>query len=92
MNNNEQQLYQAFLALRDENECKAFLKDLCTPKEIKDMQDRLQVAKMLIKGEYSYRQINQMIGVSLATITRVARFLIHEHYQGYKTIIARLNK
>lgn len=82
-------LYKSILSLRNTEECEAFLKDLCTPKEIKDMKDRLLVAKLLYGKNLSYREINNKTKVSLATITRVARFLTQEAYQGYKLIFSR---
>ena len=89
MEEGEHQLYKAILQLKNLDECRAFFKDLCTPKEIQDMKDRLIVAKLLYKGELSYREISSKTKVSLATITRVARFLNQESYQGYKLILDR---
>lgn len=85
----EQSLYEAILDLKNTQECRAFFKDLCTPKEIKDMKDRLIVAKLLYQGDLSYREISRKTKISLATITRVARFLTQESYQGYKLILDR---
>jgi TrpR-related protein YerC/YecD len=87
LDNDEKALYEAVLKLKSVEECYAFFRDICTPAEIKAMQDRLLVAKLLIKGELSYRDIHQQTGVSLATIGRVARFLNHENYKGYKLVI-----
>ena len=89
MDNSELQLYQAILSLRNIEECQAFFKDLCTPKEIRDLKDRLLVARLLHQGNLSYREISSQTKVSLATITRVARFLTQETYQGYKMILNR---
>ena len=63
---------------------KAFLKDLCTPKELKSLQERLLVARLLSEGELSYREIHARTNVSLVTITRVARFLKTEKNNGYR--------
>lgn len=84
-------LYEAILQLKTIDECQAFFKDLCTPKEIKDMHDRWLVAQMLNQGNLSYRQISQETGISLTTITRVARFLTQEPYNGYRTILDRIH-
>ena len=89
MDDSENQLYQAILKLKSIDECRAFFKDLCTPKEIKDMKDRLMVADLLLQGNLSYREIQAKTKTSLATITRVARFLTQESYQGYKLILGR---
>ena len=92
MSSSEDQLYQAILGLKDIDECRAFFKDLCTPKEIKDMKDRLMVAKLLLQGDMSYREIQTKSKISLATITRVARFLTQEPYQGYKLVLSKENE
>ncbi len=89
MDESEHQLYQAILSLRNIEECQVFFKDLCTPKEIRDLKDRLLVAKLLHQGNLSYREISSQTKVSLATITRVARFLTQEPYHGYKMILNR---
>jgi TrpR-related protein YerC/YecD len=67
-------LNQAILTLRTEEECANFFRDLCTPAEIKAMQERWQVAQLVSKGN-SYRKISKDTGVSTATITRVAHWL-----------------
>ncbi len=89
MEKSELELYQAIMQLKSPNECQAFFHDLCTPKELKDMQERWQVAKLLASKNYSYRQIREISNVSLTTITRVARFLSQEKNQGYKLILTR---
>ena len=85
-------LYKAFLSLSTTNEVEAFLKDLCTPKEIKDFSDRLEIAQLLQDGNLSYREIAQKTQNSLTTVTRVARFLKDENNQGYTTVLSRINK
>lgn len=91
MDKKEQQLYEAILSLKNIKECEAFFKDLCTPKELQDMQERLLVAELLYQTDLTYRNIQAKTKVSLATITRVARFLNQEPYQGYKLILERKN-
>ena len=85
------QLCNAFLHIRNEHELYAFLKDICTPAEIKSMEERLEVAKLLMAGFLSYREIHELTRVSIATITRVARFLLHENNNGYKMVLKRLS-
>ena len=60
-----------------------FLKDLCTPSEIEAMEERWEVAKLLYKGDSTYRDIASKLNTSTATVTRVARFLSKESNQGY---------
>ena len=45
------------------------------------------------KGDnLSYREIAAKLKTSTTTVTRVARFLSSEPYQGYKRILKRINK
>ncbi len=84
------ELYQAFASLKDEHEIAAFLDDLCTINEMKSMQQRLLVAKLLDKGE-QYSQIVKETGASTATISRVNRCLMYGS-DGYRLILDRLDK
>jgi TrpR-related protein YerC/YecD len=84
------QLCNSFLHLKSPDEIYVFLKDICTPAEVKSMEERLEVAKLLMDGFLSYREIHELTRVSIATITRVARFLLHENNNGYKTVLKRL--
>jgi len=86
----ETELYKAILRLKTAEECRAFFKDLCTPAELEAFTDRWQVALMLNAGK-SYRAIAEETGVSVTTVTRVARFL-NDGNDGYKTIIERTGK
>lgn len=85
-----QELYKALLLLKSAQEVDQFLKDLCTPQEIKAMAERWRVAKLLDQGALSYREISDETKASVATITRVARFLKHEPHRGYQLILSRL--
>lgn len=85
-------LAQAILALKNEKEVASFLRDLCTPGEIRDFEERWAIAQSLSKGDLSYREIAAKIGASITTVTRVARFLKDEPYQGYKLVLGRLQK
>lgn len=85
-------LYKAFSQIRDEKEFNNFVRDLCTPSEIQSMKERWLVAQTLYEGKLSYREIEDQVGSSLATITRVARFLKDEPHRGYSVILDRLKK
>ncbi len=82
-------LYEALLDIKDLDECEVFLRDLCTPSEIKAMKERWQTASILFNENLSYRDINQKTGASITTIGRVARFLKHESNNGYQIILTR---
>ncbi len=86
----EDELFRALLSLRDISECRAFFQDLCTPAELQAMKDRWSVAALLAEG-LTYRTIHERTGVSLTTISRVARFLT-EGAGGYATAVSRLAK
>ena len=82
------QLMQAISAINEPDEAKAFLTDLCTPAELESMADRWQVVPLLQKG-MPYRTIHDETGVSVTTITRVARSLTMGS-GGYLLIAERL--
>ena len=84
----ERNLCAALAALRTPEECRAFLRDLCTPAELQAMADRWTVVDCL-KRDLPYREIHRLTGVSVTTIGRVARFLAAGH-GGYDTAARRL--
>ena len=85
-------LNEIFLLLKNKNEVDDFLKDLCTPAELKALEERWSVAQLLYEDNLSYREIAAKLKTSTTTVTRVARFLSSEPYQGYKRILKRINK
>ncbi|APS00724.1 YerC/YecD family TrpR-related protein [Pajaroellobacter abortibovis] len=85
-------LYEAILLLQTEDECKRFLEDLCTPQERTAMEERWRVCQLLDTKQFSYRDIHQQTGTSLATIVRIARYLNHEPQQGYQVILKRIKR
>ena len=85
-------LNEALLLLKNKNEVNNFLKDLCTPAELKALEERWSVAQLLYEDNLSYRDIATKLETSTTTVTRVARFLSSEPYQGYKKILKRIKK
>ena len=83
-------LYQAIVALKNEDECRRFFQDLCTVSELKAMEQRMEVAMLLDDG-LIYSEILERTGASSATISRVNRCL-HYGAEGYRTIIPRLKE
>ncbi len=83
----ERNLYGAVTSLRSAEECRAFFRDLCTPAEIQAMADRWAVVDWLMRG-VPYRQINRLTGVSVTTISRVARCLADGN-GGYALVVRR---
>ncbi|MCR5484355.1 MAG: hypothetical protein K6F09_02055 [Clostridiales bacterium] len=81
-------LFEAILALKDEEECYKFFDDICTVKEIHDIAQRLEVASLLKKGE-TVAVIALKTGTSTTTVSRVNRCL-HYGSGGYNMILDRI--
>lgn len=81
-------LLDAFASLEGTEEVYAFLQDVCTIREIKDMAQRLAVARMLNAGEH-YNSIQEATGASATTIARVSRCLNYGA-DGYRVVLRRL--
>ena len=82
-------LVEAILSLKNEEECRAFLEDVMTGKEIQDCGQRLLVAQLLSR-QMVYSQIAEVTGTSSATISRVNRCYIYGA-GGYRTVLPRLS-
>ena len=82
-------LFQSIIALDSVEECAAFFEDLCTIKEIEDMSQRFEVAKLL-KEKKSDNEVSLLTGASTATISRVSRCL--QYGAGYKTALSKLEE
>lgn len=82
-------LFRSIIALDSVEECAAFFEDLCTIKEIEDMSQRFEVAKLL-KEKKSYNEVSLLTGASTATISRVSRCL--QYGAGYKTALSKLEE
>ena len=83
-------LVKGLLKLETEEECYAFLEDVCTIKELQDLAQRFDVALKLSDG-FNYNQVSKETGASSATISRVNKCLMYGN-NGYKTIIDRLKE
>lgn len=84
------QLMKAISLLNSREEARSFMTDLCTPAELESMADRWQVVPLLQQG-VPYRTIHDETGVSVTTITRVARCLTMGS-GGYELIAARVDE
>lgn len=69
-------LYRAILTLKTPEECYAFFLDLCTQTEMRAIEQRYEVAKMLSQGMI-YNDILAITGASSATVSRVNRSLLN---------------
>lgn len=84
----ESELYRAILHLKSIDECYDFFLDLCTVSELKAMEQRFEVAKLLNEG-LIYNDILEKTGASSATISRVNRSLNYGT-DAYRMIFARM--
>ena len=81
-------LVQAILSLETEDECRHFLEDLMTGKEIQDCSQRIMVAELL-REKQIYSAIAAATGASTATISRVNRCYAYGA-GGYQTVLERI--
>lgn len=82
------QLFDAILSLETREECYQLFDDLATMNEITSLAQRLQVAKLLTKGN-TYNAIEEDTKASTATISRVRRCIDYGS-NGYKIVLDRL--
>jgi len=84
------EMYEAVLTLETVDECVRFFDDLCSVTELRAIEQRFQVARMLSAG-HIYSEIQEKTGASSATISRVNRSL-HYGADSYEFIFARLDE
>lgn len=82
-------LCQAVLSLDSVEECYQFFEDACTIKEIQEIAQRLEVARLLRTGK-PYNDVAKETGASTATISRVNKCLSYGS-GGYDIVLERLN-
>lgn len=85
-----EEMYKAILTLQTLEECTRFFDDLCTVSELRAMEQRYEVAKLLQQG-LIYNDILEETGASSATISRVNRSLQYGK-GGYDVVFERLAK
>lgn len=69
-------LLHVFAGIDDEDQVYALLEDIFTIREIREISQRLAVARLLAEGK-SYNEIAKETGASATTIARVSKCLIH---------------
>ncbi|NLY81900.1 MAG: TrpR-like protein YerC/YecD [Clostridiales bacterium] len=79
------EMFKAVLLLESEEDCYRFFEDLCTVKELHEMSQRFQVAKML-DCKKTYTEIEKETGASTATISRINKCLVYGA-NGYRNAI-----
>jgi len=80
-------LLDALLHVETLEEAAAFLRDLCTLGELRDLAQRWAVVRLLDAGLH-YSEISRRTGASTATITRIASWLNHGE-GGYRLLLDR---
>lgn len=83
-------LLAVLTTMNSEDEVYDFLLDLCTVREIAEMSQRLEVARLLADGQ-SYVYVQEVTGASATTISRVSKCLNYGSggYEDALAIIAR---
>ncbi|MBR5985517.1 MAG: TrpR-like protein [Clostridia bacterium] len=82
-------MYKAILTIKSEDECRRFFEDLCSPRELSSMEQRYEVARLLMQDNV-YTKILEITGASSATISRVRRNILDDRGAGaLKAIVER---
>ena len=84
-----EELYRALACLQTPEEAVLLLEDLCTPTELRSMEQRYDVAVYLMQDQV-YAEILEKTGASSATISRVRRNILDNEDGAMREIIARL--
>ena len=77
-------LYKVLTQIDDVDVLKEFLNDLCTFKEIEQMAQRLESAKLLLENN-TYEEVIKKTEISSATLSRVSKCV--KYGQGYKKVL-----
>lgn len=85
-----EQLLDAFGVLKTNDERYKLLLDLATIREIQEMSQRLEVARLLQEGN-PYLAIQEKTGASTTTVARVSKCLNYGE-GGYLTVLKRLDE
>ncbi len=88
MNNKRQQssdeLFEIIASLKDANQVKEFMTDLCSSGEITAFSQRLEAAKLLMEGK-TYEQVISATDISSTTLSRVSKCV--KNGEGYKKVL-----
>ena len=83
-------LLATIVRLETVDEAAAFMRDLCTRKELEEMSHRWEAVKLLDEG-IPYREISDRTGLSTATITRINQWLQHGT-GGYRSMLSKIEE
>ncbi len=84
------ELLATIVRLETVDEAAAFMRDLCTRKELEEMSHRWEAVKLLDEG-IPYREISDRTGLSTATITRINQWLQHGT-GGYRSMLSKIEE
>ena len=79
-----EELFDIITRLESKDDCQIFFEDLLTNKELENLSQRIQAAKLLKEGK-TYVQIIKETGISNTTLSRVSRSL--QLGEGYKKFV-----
>ena len=80
------ELYKTIVSIQSIDDCKDFLDDLCTYKEVEQFSQRLKAAKLLLEGK-TYEQVIQDTDISSATLSRVSKCV--KYGKGYNKVLKK---
>lgn len=82
-------LYKTIVSIKNIDDCKDFLDDLCTYKEVEQFSQRLKAAQLLLEGN-TYEKVIEQTDISSATLSRVSRCI--KQGVGYNKVLKNKKK
>lgn len=85
--------FEAVLMLKTTEDCEKFFADVCTVKELRELAQRYEVARLLLDEDeiHTYNDIAKSTGASTATISRVKNSVLYGQ-GGYRLVSERALK
>ena len=83
-------LFELLASLQSPADVRTLLEDLCTIREVEQMCQRIEAAKLLLEGQ-TYQTIMSQTDISSATLSRVSR-CVQNGSGGYTDLLADLLK
>ena len=80
----QQDLFLLLANTADPADIAALFEDMCTPKEVENMAERLYAAQLLLEGN-TYNQVMALADISSATLSRVSRCV--QQGAGYRRLL-----
>ena len=77
-------LFELITSLKTKEDCEKLFSDLCTIKEIEQMAQRVNAAKLLLEGK-TYIQVKEECDISSATLSRVSHCV--KYGDGYNNFL-----